>query len=237
MAFKYDCPSFLKRDGDSLVYNSTGEFYFYIPDIFFESKYVFSVGEFINLLGIMDYSIENNPDGSDYFKNRKKYYHPTAFLTKPYTTEKVKDYTILKYKKDDQVVTSVFTPEIMDNVEDLYRLFIISGKVPSTVEYGTVWKYFIDSMKLNGGKYGISAQAFACLESEIFRDPKDKSKPFRLSSSRNDRYSFATASIIDLPKNINAYTALTSQNFDESIIAASMSNSNVHTPLEKILTQ
>lgn len=233
----YNVPSFLKRDGDALVYNGEGEFHFYIPNVFYESKYIFTVGEYMNVLGIMDYSINNKPDGSTYFKNLKKFYYPTAFLTKPNSTEKVKDYLVLKYKKGDQVVTSVFTPQIMDNVEDLYRLFIITGKVPSTVEYGTIWKYFIDSMKLNGGKYGIAAQAFACLESEICRDPNDKTKPFRLSSKREDRFSFVPASIVDLPKNVSAYTAITSQNWDESVIAASMNKSEVHTPLEKVLVQ
>jgi len=32
----YNVPSFLKKDGDSLIFNKPGEFIFYVPEIYFD---------------------------------------------------------------------------------------------------------------------------------------------------------------------------------------------------------
>lgn len=244
----YEVPSFLKKDGSAILYNSSGEFFFYVPEEYFEKGYAVFVGDIISIFGILDYSINNKENDSSYYgKNLTCFNFPTVFLTKPYTVISVKglnlgkgkpkDYRIMKYKKDDQVVVSTHVPEILDNVEDLYRLFIITGKIPANIEYGTIWEYFPYSMELNGGSYNVINQDFALIESELCRDPDDLSKPFRLSSKRKDKKAFTTLSIKDLPKHISAYTALTSENWDDSIVAATLNKKEVYTPLEKVLMQ
>lgn len=243
-----EIPKFLKQEGDSLLYNDQGEFFFYIPEVYFEREYVINEGEFISMIGIADYSIRNKPDDPTYYgKNLVTFNFPTVFLTKPYKVDKVKnlklenkpgtDYRVLRYRVNDPVVVSVMVPNIMDNVEDFYRIFVISAKIPSTIKYGTIWEYFPNSMALNGASYNISAQCFGLIERELCRDPNDLSKPFRLSSKKDDPTAYNIVSIKELPKYVSAYTALTSENWDESIIAASMNDNKVYTPLEKVLMQ
>ena len=55
----YQVPKFLKRDGDALLFNEEGQFVFYVPEIYFDRKDAQIKGEYINLLGILDYTIFN----------------------------------------------------------------------------------------------------------------------------------------------------------------------------------
>ena len=53
----YKVPSFLKRDGDALLFNDEGEFVFYVPEVYFDRGDAQIKGEYVNLLGILDYSL------------------------------------------------------------------------------------------------------------------------------------------------------------------------------------
>ena len=50
----YKTPNFLKRDGDSLLFNEDGQFVFYVPEVFFDRGDALIKGEYVNLLGILD---------------------------------------------------------------------------------------------------------------------------------------------------------------------------------------
>ena len=43
----YNIPSFLRKDGDSLVFNQDGEFIFYVPEIYFDRGDALVVGEYV----------------------------------------------------------------------------------------------------------------------------------------------------------------------------------------------
>ena len=66
-------PSFLKKDGDSLLFNENGQFVFYVPEIYFDRGDAQITGEYINLLGILDYTIFNE-DGSNIGLKRFNFY-------------------------------------------------------------------------------------------------------------------------------------------------------------------
>ena len=148
--YKYRVPPFLKRDGDSLLFNlkDDKEFIFYVPEEYFEREDAIVIGEFVNLIGILDYAIF---DKNGKHNGLHPFYFPTVFLTKPYTIEKMKDikltstnkpsnYRALKYKYDDQVVVSVKVPQNIDNVEDFYKIFFC-GKLPTTINYNKIHNY------------------------------------------------------------------------------------------------
>ena len=50
-------PSFLKKDKDSILFNGEGEFVFYVPELYFRSNHAIVIGEYVNLIGILDYSV------------------------------------------------------------------------------------------------------------------------------------------------------------------------------------
>lgn len=237
----YKVPNFLKRDGDSLLFNGNGQFVFYVPEVYFDRGDALIKGEYVNLLGILDYTIMK-PDGSNI--GLKRFYFPTVFLCKPSRIEKVKkvrlkkasdvqDYRLLIFEKDDAVVVSVKVPQNITNVEDFYRIFL-TGKLPSTIPYDKMQDYFPESIELNGSSYGMTLQMFGIIISEMCRKKDDPSVAFR-HTKITDMMDYASISIKDLPKYISPNSSIGSENWDLGVIGAIMNPTEVSSPLEKLL--
>lgn len=238
-------PSWLKKDKDMVKYSGDGKFLFYIPEDYFVGKNTAKAmvyGEYINLLGIIDYQlVDKNGKGGP----MKLFKFPTIFVTKPGKIRKVKglklsknsdeqDYRVLEYYDGDIIVLSTKVPQdLITNVEAFYNLFTY-GKLPGTIPYDQLYTYIVDNLSLNGGSYNMTMQMFGVVISEMCRDPKDLSKPFRLSKS-NDMTDYKLINIRDIPKYVSSYSAITSENWDNAVANAIVNNSEHDIPMEKIL--
>lgn len=239
-------PAFLKQKGESLYYNGEGEFIFFVPEEYFDIDVAVIEGEYVRIIGILDYCIARKP--GDMLKKVVPFNFPTMFLTKPGSIEKVKDlkilpnatpanYRLLKYTNNDldQIVMSTKVPEDIANVEDFFRIFVKTGRIPKSIPYDRLYEYFLDSISLNGSNYGISAQLFGLIL-ELCRDPEDISRPFRLSKTINESMlGYKTVSIVTLPKYISPYVSISSENWNESIVGAIMNDNHKDSPLEKVV--
>lgn len=234
-------PSFVKRDGESIIFNEDGEFIFYVYDEFFQKDYAQVKGDLVNLIGILDYAVfDKNGKNS----GLKRFYFPSVFLTRPYSMEKMKnvkltktqesrDYRLLRYKKGDAIIVTTKVPQELRSVEDFYKVFLY-GKLPTTIPYGKLQDYFPKNIALNGGNYGVNLQVFGMVISETCRDPNDLNKPFRMTNF-TDETAYKPISIIDVPKYISPHQSLTSQNWDSAIVGAIMHPTDVDSPLEKLV--
>ena len=237
----YKVPGFLKRDGDSLLFNKNGQFVFYVPEVFFDRGDAQIKGEYVNLLGILDYTIYNE-DGSNI--GLKRFYFPTVFLCKPSRIEKSKnlrlkhateaqDYRLLIFEKGDAVVVSTKVPQNIANVEDFYRIFL-TGKLPTTIPYNKLQDYFVESIELNGSSYGMSLQMFGVVVGEMSRSASDTSVAFR-HTKFTDQMAYRAISIKDLPKYISPNASISSENWDLGVVGAIMNPVDSNSPLEKLL--
>lgn len=237
----YNVPKFLKRDGDSLLFNEEGQFVFYVPEVYFDRGDAQIKGEYINLLGILDYTVYK-PDGSNI--GLKRFNFPTVFLCKPSRIEKSKnlrlkaavepqDYRLLIFEKGDAVVVSVKVPQNISNVEDFYKIFL-TGKLPTTIPYDKLHNYFVDAMELNGSSYGMTLQMFGIVVSEMCRDPHNPSRAFR-QTKFTDPMGYSAISIKDLPKYISPSSSIGSENWDLGVVGAIMNPTNANSPMEKLL--
>lgn len=235
-------PSWLKRDGESILYNGEGYFAFFIPERFFDGKNsakAIIMGEYVNLFGILDYQLFNangKPNGPV-----RCFKFPTVFLTKPTTIEKVKnikivdwataqDYRVLKYEKGAQIVVSTKVPQDLQNVEHFYSLFL-GGNLPVTIPYEELYTYLTENINLAGESYGLNNQILGIVVSEMARDPNNLEKAYR--NSKADHYK--TISIVDIPKFISAYSAITNENWDDAVVNAIENKTTRDIPMEKIL--
>ena len=254
MANKYKVPPFLKRDGESLLYNAEGQLLFVVPEKFFETKCAYEYGAYYCLVGMFNYC-QVSKTGAKVGKV-KPFHYPTMIMCKPSTVQRKVDgtelnkkfgsfdedtkYRVLYFNKGDQVIQSVYTPEAIENVESFFSMFFITAKVSNTIPYDKLHEYFRENFNLNGGDYGITAQMDGIIISEICRDPHNIDNPYRLSKSIDkDFYSYNSVPITQIPKLISPFTAITSQNWDESIIyACNMDAENIkNTPLERVMTK
>ena len=235
-------PSWLKRDGESILYNGEGYFAFFIPESFFDGKNTAKavvMGELINVFGILDYQLFNDngkPNGPI-----RCFKFPTIFLTKPTSVEKLRnakltdwteaqDYRVLKYEKGAQIIVSTKVPQDLQNVEFFYSLFL-GGNLPTTIPYEELYTYLTENIQLAGEGYGITNQLLGIVVSEMARDPNSLEKPYRNSKASH----YTTISIKDIPKFTSAYSSITSENWDEAVVNAIENKNTKDIPMEKIL--
>jgi len=239
----YDIPKFLKRDGESLLFNNSGEIVFYVPEIYFEKDIAEVIGEYVSLLGVFDYTILDENGKSS---GLKPFNFPTMFLCSPYVIEKgkqlqltkyseVQDYRLLKFKKDNKVVVSVKVPQSIENAEQFLRLFK-TGQLPTTIPYDKLHKYFIENITLNGENYGITMQEFGMIVSEVCRDPKNKQVLFR-HTNITDMTNYTTINIKQVPQMVSPFTSITSENWDEAVVNAIINKNDTYSPLEVLFTK
>ena len=235
-------PYFLRREGNEILFNGKGTLVFFIPTKYFDKGYAEIVGSDIHLFGVFDYAIYDENDKIQ--KTLTNFYMPTTFVTRPSNIENkkdvkltkempIQDYKLLKYKDGDPVMVSCKIPQSIDNVEKLFKM-MIGGDIPPTIPYNKLHEYWGKSMKLNGSKFGVTAQIFGIFSSEIFRSIDDKTVPYRLSGEK-DPNRYKPISIKELPNLISPFAAFISENWDESMIYASMNKNKKDIPLEKIL--
>lgn len=237
-------PSYIKKEGDSVIYNGSGTFVFYVPEAYFTRNIALIKGDVINIIGVLDYT-ELNSKGKN--NGLHPFFFPSAFLTQPSSVEKLKDvkiiataepadYRLLKYQKGDKIIVETKVPEDIANVEDLFKLMLISGKIPYTIPYDKIQDYFVESFFVNGNNPSINIQVMGIIVSELCRDKKDKSKNFRLSKN-NNMLDYTTDNIATVAKYVSSYSSITSQNWNDAVIYAIMNKNNVDSPMEKILMQ
>ena len=179
---------------------------------------------------------------------------PTMFMCKPKLIEKKKDisleehldpsdFRILRFEKDDQLITRCHVEQNIDNVSELFRLHIQTGRIPNNLDYSSLNKFPFECMELNSIGYSVNAQAMGLIYSKICRDPEDVSKPFRMSKLINKQMTgYKPVSIKEAAKYVSPFVSLTSENLDESIMSAVLlsdeeKNGKPHkeSPLERVL--
>ena len=239
----YKIPSFLKREENSLVFDRDGEFQFIVPEDYFNTKNAFIVDDMINIIGILDYTLVDT-NGKNNGLHPFKF--PTVFLTKPSSIEKIQqvkllktssidDYRILHYKRGDKIIVSVKVPQEIQYVEDIMKLFLISGHIPTTIPYDKIQDYFPESIKINGGNFGVDLSLFGVIIAELCRNKKNLEQPFRLSGNK-DMLDYTPMSVKDIPKLISPFDSLISENWERSAIGACLTKGkSTNSPLQKVL--
>lgn len=252
--FKYkEIPAFTKRDGDALLFDKDGRLEYYIPDDYFGSRSGTIEGSYIRVFGSFNYRIF---DANDKPGKLMTFHFPTVFICRPASVSQKKrlkldadleedDYRILTFYKGDQLVTRVHTEQYTDNLSELFRLHLKTGKVPNSIPYNKLYSFPFECMELNGGNFNIHSQAMGLLYSKVCRDPDDPSLPFRLGKNIDKSMTgYDSVSIKSAAKMISPFAAITSENMDESIMAAVLlsadeeSGKREHTesPLERVMT-
>lgn len=241
---KYKFPSFTKLIDDTLVFNGDGSFVFYVPEVYFDRKNAEIEGEYVNLIGVIDYSVFDK-DGKS-ITGLKNFDLPTRFLTRPSTIDKIKnvrltkttapnDYRVLTYYRNDPIFTTIRLTQDIINVEDFFKVFK-SGKLPTTIPYDKLPFYFIEGGAMNNINFKLSLQIFGVVVSEYCRNPANLKEPFRYTDMKN-MTAYKPLNIVDIPKYTTPYASLTSENWDNAVMGSILNQSNAKSPMEKMLME
>ena len=234
--------TYMKKTNDNkLLYIGNGELVYYIPEKYFDINIAVVNGAYIDCMGIFSYAVFNNAGKLQRFSRFK---YPTMIKCKPSEitkekgyllqgTSEPKDYRILHFKEGDELVCNLFTAQNIVNVEKFMGL-LMRANLPDDIPYEELHDYINMNAQLNGFSYGVTSQLIGVIVSEICRDSKDLSKPYRNTNMDNQ---YKAIPMTKIPKYISPYTAVTSENADEAVAAAMTLKSNTESPLEKVMMQ
>lgn len=145
------------------------------------------------------------------------------------------EYRCLHFRKGDKLFTSLRVPQTLENVEYFFKLAFITAKIPTTIPYNELQNLFVKNGDLNSFSYNLNMQMFGFPIGEICRSKSDISKPFRLTKNKN-MHDYRPISLKISPKFVSPYASITSENIDQAIMGATTTESNIPSPLEKVLT-
>lgn len=233
--------TFLKQDKEKVIFNGDGELIYYIPEKYFDIQAAVTIGELIESMGIFTYGLYDSK-GKQLKLDRFKC--PTVIQCRPSSvskesslhligTKEPRPYRLLHFKKGDELIHNVNVPKSIDNVDQFVNI-LTRANLPDNIPYNEIHEYVIKNAELNGFNYQVSPQIIGVIISELYRDPKDLSKPFRLSGMK-DMLDYKAITILKIPKYTSPYTAITSENADEAIAAAMTTKGNANSPLEKVM--
>lgn len=242
-------PYFLKEKDNSLYFNlKDKELQFYVIENYFNQKSINIDGEYIDLLGVLEYAIVDIKSGKQELVKIMNF--PSIFTCRPYTVEKKKqikptknsetdDYRILKFRYEDIVVKSIYTPELITNVEEFFKMLFITAKIPPEIPYDKLWEMMEENFNINGGSYNVDYHLLGMICAEIARSKTNPKIPFRYTEMKNPN-DYKLVSIKTLPKYNSPFSAITSENFDESLYASVLMSQGddkdiKDSPLEKIV--
>jgi hypothetical protein len=233
--------NFFARKDNAIIFTGDGELLYYVPEEYFSLKAAVPKGEYIDVIGIFTYAL------FDKYGKRillKRFKCPKMITCKPFEITKDSNfhlegtrnpaaYRILRFHKGDELISSVFVTQGMDDVEKTLNL-LITAHWPDDIPYDEIQDYLIKNTELCGFNYGVSAQNLGIIISELYRDPKELSKPFRTTDMSN-MTDYKQINIKAVPKYTSPYTAITSENADEAIAAAMTTKGTTKSPLEDIM--
>lgn len=118
--------------------------------------------------------------------------------------------------------------------------FILNGKIPETVKYTELPFVLTDSARLNGVGTGVPMFIIEMMMTELARDKKDNTIPYRLTAGKTgDEFGYETVRMNDVPSMSSVFSALAFENFDnsvaKSIVISKNGKRNSKPPTEDIL--
>ena len=235
-------PTYMKKVDDTLYFKGDGELIYYIPEKYFDTNNAITIGEYVETMGVFNYDVF---DKSGKAKGIRLFEYPTMIKCKPTSMTKENSlllkgthteipYRLLHFKDGSELVCSTKLPQSVINSEKFINL-LFRANLPENIPYDKLHELIAKNADINGVKYNVTNQLMGAIVSELCRDPKDLSKPFRLSKE-TDMTAYKMIPITQIPKYISPYTSVTSENADEAIAnAIELKDKHINSPLEKVV--
>ena len=235
--------SWMKEEGNKLLFVGEGECIYYVPNYYFTSALNTEViGEYVNLFGVFQY-VYIHPNGKA--DEPRPFKFPTIFKCKPSKIEKItnfhlentrgeEDYKLLRFTKGSELVSELAVPHSAIIVQSFIDL-LNGSHLPNYIPYTEIIEYIINCAKLNGFNFKVNNQILAMLVSELYRDAENQELPFRLAKTNNMR-AYKAIRIEQVPRVVSVYTSITAENPSQALSAAITNKRDTpHNPLERIV--
>ncbi len=217
----------------------------FIPSYFLDEdeKIASIIGEKVKTLGIF------------WFRHKEKFYEiqiPVKIVfefsemykdtLKLKSTMPETDYHVFVLKNNDIFLFDVNYKQSVDDFSLSFMAKLIEGaKMPPTVAYDEVMSIFINALQVTQilDKLGVSSVTLEMMLSEMYRNRRNLSNPFRLNFDPNKPYDYRMLRIVKLPELNSTFTSLLGEDIDQQVVSAVLRNREgkpeKESPLEKLI--
>lgn len=153
------------------------------------------------------------------------------------------DYTVFRLKMGDAFVYDTNQKETSDDLTWFISKLIEGAKLPPTVSYDEVFNLFSRALQITNinGRLGVPFLTIEFILSELFRQKRNTSNPFRLAydGKKLTPYSYKMLRITKVPENNSTFTGMIGEDIKQQLVSAVLKNrqgvKDRVSPIEKVL--
>lgn len=221
----------------------------YIKESFFSRGINNYMGDMLEVYGLFNFRISLKEGIIDNKSELYTFNFPSKMTTRPDSISKMQmslekdkepeSYIVLKYFKGNEIITTTEVVESVQNTE-ICMNDLMNASLLSTVPYDKIFKTVIKNFKING-PLGVQAILLTTAISQVCRNPKNLSEPFRKAYGKGNvspmDYKMLSARMV--ASEDSTYAALSFEDPDymllSSIIRKRTGKKENYSPLEKII--
>ena len=225
----------------------------YIPSDYFEHGISEIIGSDVNTFGIFKFDAYGLD--SKKFNEENPFTNPTRFVIEfpmmikmsPSSIYEERDndknlITVLEFVQNDLFMNTINFVRTWKNIAKMLDL-LLKGFLPKTLTYERVVGFMNECCALNGKDYGVADTIEEIMVAELYRDPKNLSRAFRLALADNPNLKFSMAQAVKmdtLGRMQNTFAAISSgdpkQGITMSINRENYNEKQSNSSIEDVLT-
>lgn len=198
----------------------------YIPKYFLQPEEGIAniIGNTLETLGLFWFSVSGS-----FYELQLPVKMTFQFSEKRNYTGKIKpqmpilDYTIFTLKTNDAFLTDVNYKQKFEDLAEFISRMIEGAKLPPTVNYNEVLPLFIKALEITNikAKLGVPSLTIEFILSELFREKKNMSNPFRLDyDGKKSPFSYKMVRIVKVPSLNSTFTSIIGEDIKQQIVAS-----------------
>jgi hypothetical protein len=153
------------------------------------------------------------------------------------------NYDIFILENGDAFIYDVMYKQSIDDIGFFLSKMIEGGKMPPTISYEEILGVFLKALEVTkiNEKFGVGAVTLEFILSELYRNKRNNSDPFRLAydGKRVSPYDYKMVRIVKVPEMNSTFTGLTGEDINQQLVAAILRNREGRderiSPIEKII--
>jgi hypothetical protein len=134
------------------------------------------------------------------------------------------DYDIFTLASGDAFIYDVNHKESVDDIVFFIQKLVEGAKLPPTLSYEEIMNVYLKALEVTkiNTKLGVNSVSLEFVMSELYRDKKNLSKPFRLSYNGKSvgPYDYKMLRIVKVPEQNSVFTGITGEDTDQQLISA-----------------
>lgn len=134
------------------------------------------------------------------------------------------DYDVFILNSGDAFLYDVNHKESVDDIVFFIQKLVEGAKLPPTLSYEELMSVYLKALEVTkiNTKLGVNSVSLEFVMSELYRDKRNLSKPFRLSYNGKSvgPYDYKMLRIVKIPEQNSVFTGITGEDTNQQLISA-----------------